>query len=120
MATFQIQHAKNFKERLKGLMFSDNLPMQKGFLISHCTSVHTCFMRYPIDLVYLNTQGQITRLVPCVKAWRMSWGGAHAAHILELVSGSIKHYQLTVGMQLSPWKTPIQDFTAQFTSISHE
>ena len=46
--------ANTFFARLKGLMFKKDLPIHKGVLLSPCNSVHTFFMNFNIDVVYLD------------------------------------------------------------------
>ncbi|MCW5221325.1 DUF192 domain-containing protein [Verminephrobacter aporrectodeae subsp. tuberculatae] len=104
----QIRQARGFWERFIGLMGrSDPRGTAAGdssaLLIARCTSVHSCFMRYALDVVYLDTQGRITRQVPALAPWRCSWGGPGAAHVLEMPAGAIASQGLEPGMQLRPW-----------------
>ncbi|MCW8207126.1 DUF192 domain-containing protein [Verminephrobacter aporrectodeae subsp. tuberculatae] len=104
----QIRQARGFWGRFIGLMGrSDPRGTAAGnssaLLIARCTSVHSCFMRYALDLVYLDTRGRITRQVPALAPWRCSWGGPGAAHVLEMPAGAIASQGLEPGMQLRPW-----------------
>ncbi len=92
-----VQQASNFWQRFKGLMLTANLASEQALLITHCNSVHTCFMRYSIDVVYLDSQGKITKLVANLPPWRFSTGGKNTAHTLELAAGSIQSHQLQIG-----------------------
>lgn len=47
-----------FWQRLKGLIGSKR-NSDLGLLIKSCTSVHTCFMSYPIDIVFLNSRNTV-------------------------------------------------------------
>lgn len=96
IAGLRVRVADTFASRLSGLMFSRSLPEGDALLIPRCPSVHTCFMRYPIDVVYLDADGVIVRLVNDLKPWRASLGGRGAAHALELAAGSIER----LGLQL--------------------
>jgi uncharacterized membrane protein (UPF0127 family) len=49
--------AMNFFKRLKGLMFRMELPDDEALLILPCNSIHTFFMRFPIDLVFIDMEG---------------------------------------------------------------
>jgi Flp pilus assembly protein TadG len=76
-------------------------------LITRCTSVHSAFMRYPIDVVYLDRDGMVVRCVPHLKPWRAShgaFGAAHpqssTAHVLELAIGSIAAFGIAPGARL--------------------
>lgn len=74
--------------RRKGLLGRDGLAPGQGLWIVPCESVHTFFMRFPIDLVYLDRQHRVRKVRHAVKAWRLS--ACLSAHsILELPAGTI-------------------------------
>lgn len=92
--------ASNFWLRFKGLMLTKPLAVDAALLIPRCSSVHTFFMRFALDLVYLNKQGSVVKLVKNVKPWRMSWGGAGATQTLEMTTGGIERFAIQQGDQL--------------------
>jgi uncharacterized protein len=99
--------ADNFWLRLRGLMFSHPQAPNSALLFERCTSVHTCFMRYALDLVYLDIQGRITQCVPGLKPWRFHWAqagsqpeGVKPVHTLELQPGALQRLGLAPGDQL--------------------
>lgn len=102
MHTFHTHTARGFWQRFRGLMFSAQLPADQAFFIPRCTSVHTCFMRYSIDLVYVDAKGVIVSLAPHVKPWRMSRAGKPARHVVELAAGGIARSGMCVGNH-TPW-----------------
>lgn len=74
--------------RRKGLLGRDGLAPGEGLWIVPCESVHTFFMRFPIDLVYLDRENRIRKVRSAVGAWRMS--ACFSAHsVLELPAGVI-------------------------------
>lgn len=75
-------------ERMRGLLGHPPLEQEQGLLITPCSSIHTFFMRYSIDLVFLNKHWQIKKLVSALKPWRMAWGPG-AAMVLEMQAGTI-------------------------------
>lgn len=79
--------ADNFFTRFRGLMLRKALAPDEGLLLKNCSAIHCCFMRFPIDVVYLNGDMQVVA-VETVKPWRL--GGIHpgAKHVLELEAGS--------------------------------
>lgn len=86
--------AGTFLSRFCGLMLSKPLPPGHGLLITRCPNVHSLFMRYPIDVIYLDQGGLVTRCTAGLKPWRASSGqsrlaGHATAHTLELPAGSI-------------------------------
>ena len=52
--TVTVEIADNFFRRFCGLMGKKNLPARHGLLISPCNSIHMCFMKFPIDAVFLD------------------------------------------------------------------
>ena len=80
-----ISLADNFWKRFCGLMFRKSFPGGWGLLLTHCNSVHTMFMRFPIDVIYLDNNGKIVKCIEHLKPWRFSFGGPEAVHCLELV-----------------------------------
>jgi len=98
-----LRTANNFLTRFRGLMLSRQLGPAEGMLITCCPSVHSAFMRYPIDVVYLDRHGVVTGCVPNLKPWRASrssFGGPHAAHTLELATGAIVAFGIAPGDRL--------------------
>jgi uncharacterized membrane protein (UPF0127 family) len=82
--------------RFRGLMFRKGLPADEGLLIPHCRSVHTCFMRFPIDLVYLADESRIAKIVEAVKPYRVS-SCLKADTVLEVRAGWAREAGLSVG-----------------------
>ena len=75
--------------RNKGLLGRERISPGEGLWIIPCASVHTFWMRFPIDLVYLDRKKRIRKLSSDVRPWRLSaclW--AHS--VLELPPGTIR------------------------------
>ncbi|MGB1238639.1 MAG: DUF192 domain-containing protein [Pseudomonadales bacterium] len=89
---------QTFRERNRGLFALAQLQCAQGLLITPCRSVHTFGMGYAIDLVYLNRDFQIVKLVHDMGPNRMSLALC-AKMTLELKAGEIKRLQLTNGQQ---------------------
>ena len=59
----EILIANNFFVRLAGLMFRKELPKGTGLLLTSCNSVHMCFMRFAIDVIYVDKEYKIIKIV---------------------------------------------------------
>jgi uncharacterized membrane protein (UPF0127 family) len=82
--------ASTMKQRIVGLMFSEDLPLQaEGFLISPGNSIHTFFMNYPIDLVFLDKKFKVVKIIKNMKPWRMTLIYLKSSHVLEIKSGTV-------------------------------
>lgn len=85
--------------RNKGLLGRSSLPSGGGLWIVPCASVHTFFMKFPIDLVYINRRKKVTKVRSRVGPWRLSV--CFFAHsILELPAGTVDSTQTRRGDQL--------------------
>ena len=82
----RVESAVTIGQRFRGLMLRKELPPGYGLLLPDCRSVHTCFMRFPIDLIYLSADNQVVRIVAGLKSWRVSVC-TEARSVLETPAG---------------------------------
>jgi uncharacterized membrane protein (UPF0127 family) len=80
--------ARTSAERNTGLLKRSALYRGEGLWIGSC-AVHTFFMKFPLDLVYIDRENVVRKVVRDVKAWRMS-ACASARSVIELPSGTIQ------------------------------
>ena len=92
--------ADNPWTRFWGLMGRKGLPPGYGMLIVPCRSVHTWFMRFPIDVVYLAKDGTVTAVHPNLGPFRFSFRGRGARMVLELPAGAAELAGLKPGQRL--------------------
>lgn len=82
--------------RRKGLLGRNSLEPGEGLWIAPCESVHTFFMRFAIDLVYLDRKHRVRKVRHSVGPWRIS--ACLTAHsVLELPAGSVRATQTKLG-----------------------
>ena len=84
----RLEAAHTGATRNKGLLGRDGLLPGEGLWIAPCESVHTFFMRFPIDLVYLDRKRRIRKVRNSVGPWRIS-ACFTAQSVLELPAGAI-------------------------------
>jgi uncharacterized protein len=85
--------------RMKGLLGRRGLDEGEGLLIRPAPSIHTFFMRFPIDTVFLSKEGEVLKVAGDVRPWRMrSCRRAHS--VLELGAGEAKRRGIAVGQRL--------------------
>jgi len=82
--------------RRKGLLGRDRLEPGGGLWITPCESVHTFFMRFAIDLVYLDRKLRVRKVRPGVAPWRLS-ACFFARSVLELPAGTISDSRTECG-----------------------
>ena len=84
---------------MKGLLGKRSLAAGDGLLIKPAPSVHTFFMRFPIDVVFLSRKGEVMKVSADVGPWGVrSCRRAYA--VLELPAGEAKKRELAVGNRL--------------------
>ena len=86
-------------KRRTGLLKHERLDPGEGLWIVPCESVHTFFMKFPIDLVYLDKAQKVKKVRHAVPAWRLS-GCLFAHSILELPAGTAKQTGTVAGDEL--------------------
>jgi len=85
--------------RMKGLLGRTSLPDGEGLLLKPCGSVHTFFMHFPIDVVFLDRELSVVAVSAEVAPWRTARGrGAKVS--LELAAGEAARLGIEPGMRL--------------------
>jgi uncharacterized membrane protein (UPF0127 family) len=84
---------------MRGLLGRDGLAQGEGLLIKPCGSVHTFFMRFPIDVVFLDRELSVLAVRPEVRPWRTA-GARGAKVVLELAAAEAARLGIEPGMQL--------------------
>jgi len=82
-----LEQALRFTQRLRGLLGRDGLPSGHALLISPCGSIHTFFMRFTLDVVFLDAEYRVCRVIRGVAPNRMVWGGRRARRVVEMQAG---------------------------------
>lgn len=95
-----LEVARDFWSRGKGLLGRDGLAADAGLWIHHCNSIHTFFMRFAIDCVFIDKHLRVKAIYQDVRPWRLLlpvWG---ASSVIELASGTTSRWDIQVGDQL--------------------
>jgi uncharacterized membrane protein (UPF0127 family) len=86
-------------KRRTGLLKHEKLEPGEGLWIVPCESVHTFFMKFPIDLLYLDRRHKVRKARSAVRPWRLS--ACLLAHsVLELPAGTVKQSGTQAGDEL--------------------
>ena len=75
--------------RIKGLLGRGALPEGSAMIIRPCTSIHTLFMRFPIDVLLIDPEGLVLRAIERLRPWRLTRIYPRAACVAELWAGAI-------------------------------
>lgn len=93
--------ADSYLARLQGLMGRESLAQGSGLFIVPCSSVHTFFMRFPIDVIFVDRQQRVVGMRAAMTPNR-PYAGAWKAHaVVELPAGTIAASATEVGDQLT-------------------
>ena len=85
--------------RMRGLLGRKELPRGEGMLLRPAASVHTAFMRFPIDVVFVDGAGRVLDIAHSVRPWRaVKCRGAKA--VVELAAGECSRRDLELGDEL--------------------
>jgi uncharacterized membrane protein (UPF0127 family) len=82
--------------RRRGLLGRDSLEAASALVLAPCCSIHTAFMRFAIDVVFVDGDGRVLRVVKGLEPWRVAIAPrAYAA--IELAAGSLETRPVAVG-----------------------
>lgn len=93
-----IEEADGAWKAFKGLMLRMDLPEGHGMVFRPARGIHTHFMRFPIDLVFLDGANLVVKIRPAMAPWRFDF--TNAAGVIELRSGAAAANDIQQGDQL--------------------
>jgi len=85
----KVEKAQSLKARCVGLLGRKDLASGEALWLSPCAQVHTFFMAFPIDVLFLDREGKAVRLCENMVPWRVSPWVWKAAGCLEMKAGSL-------------------------------
>lgn len=87
--------------RLKGLLGRKSLSPDQALILDPCNSIHTFFMRFSIDVLFVNKQNKVVKTILEIKPFRLSSVYFNAHFAIELPSGAIQQTSTQEGDLLS-------------------
>jgi len=97
----RVIRASNLLSRTFGLMGVASLPVGDGLLLLGDNAIHTCFMRIPIDVAFLDRQEKVVHLIHRLAPWRASRIVWRARAVLELPAGTLQRTGTQIGDRLT-------------------
>jgi uncharacterized membrane protein (UPF0127 family) len=85
--------------RMRGVIGWRHLRPGEGVLLRPSFAIHTAFVRFPIDVVFLDRQMIVVSITPELRPWRLA-GARHAHSVLELAAGECRRLQISAGDRL--------------------
>lgn len=101
----EVQQARTFLERTVGLMGRASMPAQstlwiQGSRFIPCNSIHTCFMRFAIDAVFVDRNLRVKAVYRDLAPWRMTAPTKGAWSVFELPAGTLAKAPVEIGDEL--------------------
>jgi hypothetical protein len=80
--------ASSFASRFFGLMGRKQVDDGGGILMTRSASIHSFFMRFRFDAIFLDRESRVVKVVPSMRRWWIAFGGRGAKDTLELPAGT--------------------------------
>jgi uncharacterized protein len=93
----RVEMATSFLSRLRGLLGRHSLGSGQGMLLRPTDSIHTFFMAFPIDVIFLDRANIVIHLIPDMGRNRVSPLVRHGRTVIELPPGTIARSETTIG-----------------------
>ncbi len=84
-----VKHANTFVLRLFGVMFIKEMKGMDALLLDPCSSIHNFFVRFAIDVIFLDKNFRVVKVIRNFKPWRMTRIYFTARRVLELPAGTL-------------------------------
>ena len=94
-----VELADTRKARRRGLLGRDGLESNAALMLVPCAAIHTAFMRFSIDLVFIDGDGYAVRTASRVQPWRVAMA-LRARAVIELPAGHLDACQVEIGDRL--------------------
>jgi uncharacterized membrane protein (UPF0127 family) len=95
------RRANTFLTRLVGLLGRSALKPGEALLIEPCSSVHTAFMRFTIDVVYIDKGGKVVKTSPNMRPFRVGGVFKASCSVIELPKGTIEATHTAPGDEIA-------------------
>ena len=91
-----LEAAVDSRSRRRGLLGRDALAEGHALVLAPCGAIHTCFMRFPIDVLFVARDGRVLKMVEQIGAWRVT-ASLRAFATIELPAGALRRAGLAAG-----------------------
>lgn len=96
----QVELALDRSSRKRGLLGRASLAPASALVLSPCWMVHTAFMQFAIDVLFVDGRGRVVRLVPSLPPWRAAVS-VRARGVIEMPAGTAARCGISVGDRVS-------------------
>ena len=92
--------AVGFFARFAGLMFRKSFEKADGLVLKGCGSIHTFFMKFPIDVVFLDRDLRVTSVGEAVLPWRVFIPETRSTAVIELPANTLRKHRVENGDEI--------------------
>jgi len=92
--------ADSLLKRLKGLLGTKALKTGQALILDPCNSIHTFFMKYPIDVIFVNRDNKVVKIITSIPPFRLTGIYFSASYAIELPANTIKPTEISLGDSL--------------------
>ena len=96
----QAELAASLGQRMKGLLGRKNLSASEALILKPCSAIHTFFMCFPIDVLFVDKNMQIVKLIQNMSPNRLSPPILASQMVIELPAGKISQTATQIGDRL--------------------
>lgn len=96
----KVSVADNVWSRTKGLLGTQSLPEGECLWIKKCNSIHTWFMNYPIDVIFVDDKLKVIKTYKNLRPWKITIPSLKAKSVFEMQSGWLENHWPQPGDQL--------------------
>lgn len=89
--------ADTFFSRMIGLLNRNSLPEGEALIITRCQSIHMFFMRFAIDVIFVDRDNRVAGIVERIKPFHLSPVFFNSSYAIELNAGAVATAQTSVG-----------------------
>ncbi len=93
--------ALSWHDRLRGMIGRRFSERMDGMVFPHCGAVHSCFMSFKIDVVFLDSSSTVVGIVKGMKPWCFYAGCRRAVTVVELPEGMIAASDTKIGDRIN-------------------
>lgn len=86
----KIYHAHTFYRRFLGWMGRQAIDEEEALILSPCRAVHTCFLKFPLDVVFVAADGRVLLTLTALQPFRFSPYVRHSRMVIELPAGRLE------------------------------
>jgi uncharacterized protein len=112
-----VKTAFDSASRRHGLLGRETWPEGRALVLAPCAAVHTCFMRFPIDVVFVDRAGRVRKVTEHLRAWRIA-ASPRAFAAIEMAAGSATAAGVRPGTRLAISDHAAEDVTAASGQLS--